>query len=439
MSESKNGAKWWLGSDLWSHPLRVVLPLAVINSVLLIVLVGFIDAVDTWTYVDAITQVSHGDLDQYRTPVYPLFLWLCQGLFGQAYFILGTIALQHVCYWVSIVYFDRLLAALCSSRLARWVLLIVYALHPGFTMMLNCVLTEAFSVMGIVMLLWVSHRLLTTPRLRHGGYFFFWLTFLVFLRPSFSYLLPISLLLWGGMLLWRHGGIAVLTAFCATIVISLAMLGYMAAFEHRYHVRTITAVSTVNMYQCLIDTTAIEPPEMKADIMQTIHDNGMVTEPGFPFWVEMEQLLDHYGQERLQAVLDHSLKVNFKGYVKVVLGHVLHSSGILFLHYNNVPHDGPVSKMLYKLFPVYIITFYLLLLFYAALVCRQVWKTRRVPLISVVMSMLSLGLVLVSLLGAYGDWPRLFLPVAPCALLMVGQLCSMMTLRLKPRNERQLL
>ena len=440
IKEKISGLTW---RGLLAHPLRVVLPLALLNCALLIHWVGILQFYDSISYVNAITAVMAGDVDAYRTPVYPLFLAICQAVFGPHHFMMAAVILQHVAFLVSIVVFDRLLVMLRLSGVLRLILLAVYAFHPGFTIYLNAILTEPFALIGLVMFLKVCCGMLTMPRMRNVGYFFFWLTFLVFLRPSFVYLLPLFLVWWGIMAFTRHARKECVAALCATVLTSLLLMSYMTAFESRYGVRAITRVSTINQYHDmringLLDTAAIAQPELKAEVRNYLDVNGMKCDNDSLVAVELTQLYAHYGQGPVQAMLTRSLGTRFAGFMKVKLRHFSHSMGELLLYYPSVPLDGSVYKMIYKLFPVYIIAFYVLLLVYVAVLCRQQLLTRRLPLLSSLMWLMTVGQVLVTLLGAYGAWARLFLPVMPCALLMLGQLCAMFTLHLKPGSAHRL-
>ena len=419
-----------------NKPLCIIQYLAAMSSILLITMVGALTNYDTGTYIDAIPHVLHGDIDQFRTPIYPLFLSLCQLLFGSN-FLMGAIILQHIAYWVSIIYFDRLLSVLHTPRLARTILLAVYALHPGLTTFCNKVLTEAFSIIGLVMLMWVSHRLLSERRLRHSFYIFFWLTFLVFLRPSFIYLLPIYLIGWGYLMLKRCNK-SFAMAFCASLATGTLVLGYVNSFEQRYGVRTITAISTVNLYHNLrmnglLDTAAITPPEMKTDILTGINKYGMKTETPKHFMSEPINLINRYGLVPMQQMLDHSCQKNREEFIKGRIQNAYRADQSQVLKVTIAP-----LTLIYIAMPLYLHLIRWIIFFYLGVLGVQMARQRFVPPFSLLMVATALGLVVVVIIGASSEYGRLQTPIVPIVLLMMGQLCSMVHVSLKPAPERKM-
>ena len=63
---------------------------------------------DTLSYIAAWEILKEGQLDEWRTPVYPLILGIFKTLFGDTKYLQYVVLFQHFIFLISIKYFDIL-------------------------------------------------------------------------------------------------------------------------------------------------------------------------------------------------------------------------------------------------------------------------------------------------------------------------------------------
>ena len=372
--------------------------------------------------------------------MYPIFLMICRYIAGQNHFLLLAIVLQHILYLVSIYYFHKTAGALFTQRLSL-LLTILYAFLPCLTSWGNTILTENFVIIGVVMLLYSAIAIWKNGSFKHVVAFGWWTLFLVFLRPSFLYLLPVFAVLTilqtvitKEKLRW-----AALSSFVLTLAVAGCVYAYMNAFEARYGVKAITQVSTVNNYYMLrldglIDTTLITDDALKADVVKSIIKNGKICDPhdaktGYEGLVFIQK----HGLKSVNQVVSSAMNANKAIVARKCVGRMYRASNSpLFESY------VPGLNTLFDMLSPNMSMLYVFLVLYTAVLLTFIYRRRILPFTSLTIWMLGVSNLVVAIVGAQSEWARLVLPSMPLYLLMVGQLCSMVTVKLKSRDERQL-
>ncbi len=304
--------------------------LAIANCTLLIVHYGRQFYSDTLSYLIAWDNISNGQIDKWRTPLYPLFLGSVKTIFGHDYFPICAVIIQFLFFGVSIYYFNKLASVLLQSKTISYWLTAFYALYPCVPTW-NCFLvTEPFAIYAIVFLLYSTFYSIYTPSRLHVVMTSFWLLFLVFLRPALIYLLPVYL---GGWLTFCAVNNKItkpaLSSLIGTILVGLALGAYSFSFKKAYGMFTPSGIGVVNQYYIAridgaIDSNKTNNPNLKAYLDKSFSVHGKVFANGSSHELYQEAIvaIDTYGLNDVSNLVSASYKGNIKQYTKRVILHI---------------------------------------------------------------------------------------------------------------------
>lgn len=409
-----------------SKHLGFIYAIAIICSVVLIIGYGVQNTPDTTSYINAWDNYLEGKLDMLRTPVYPIFLGICRTVLGTSNFQLSAIIVQHIVFLISICYFNKSVVYLLGDRKLSFWITFFYAICPGFISWNNYILTEPFALAGMVFLLYCSIKLYVRPTCQIALTYTFWLLFLIFLRPSFLYLIPVYLCLWL-LLGYRNKKLLIYGISCTMAVVCLEGF-YIYEFKQMYGVYTPSSVSSINQYYIirqhgLISIDYIDNKDLKQEIDNSIKTKGFFLEDDEVLWHEGDDLVKKYGLVDVQNIISTSLRLYPVELIKKAGGRAVRAISLPLCH-NNLSTNGAVflSFVLNFLNIGYL---YTLLLIYLFIVFYWLFRKGVVPVFSLLIFMLgSCNLILV-IIGAPAAWNRLILPSMPLYLLMFAQICTM--------------
>ena len=383
-------------------PLQIIYGLAIINSLALIFFVGWKTCPDSITYVQAWDVISSGEIDKWRTPIYPIFLGVIQSIVGKEYLHIATICIQQLIFLLSIQYFYQAIRQLCQNLTVVFWITLFYALHPGVSSWNNFILTESLAVIFSVFLIYSALKVWKEASLKACFYFTLWLLLLIFLRPAFVYMLPVSLVAWI-MAGFKRKEIRSVSFICiaGVITVSCCQLLYMKAFETKYGVFTPSGISTVNQY-CLakqgniLNPDLIKHPKLKTYIERTINK-------------ETDEVFDHFELRDIQDAVSVSNKNNPIGYIKKAGGRLFRAA------HGSYPPSYCEGTYLWlsHLFAVPFYVMYQFLFIYFLVLLYWMYRHKTVPWFSSFLFMLGCSNLIVAIVGAQAEWSRLVLPSLP--------------------------
>jgi len=396
--------------------------------------------VDTRTYFDAWDVLRSGQLDLFRTPVYPLFLGLAQMIFGRGGFVYPVetgaarlyatpiaieneaplyfvVAVQYIVCFISFLYFYKICAKVFRSRRAAFWLTLAYAVTACLSRWEYSLLTESFSASGIIFLTW-SFVSYFQPGRRWWSLvgITFWSLFLLYLRPSFLYIMAALACI--GVLLfcfrkYRQKAYAVLAVALLT---TASMLGYMAIFQQTYGLFTPSAVGVINKYGVEKENGLLLPENtdnaaLRVDLLRHPEADGSMM-------VAADEVYT-FGLCEVSALVEKS-SPTFAENACLVGARFLDCCADKII---NLP-DKPMKMLGLRLFWVYVV-----LLIEGCLLIYYFVRRKTLLWWQALLWLLIAGHAAVILLGAFGEWPRLFWPIIPLFFLLTGDL--VVRLRLK--------
>lgn len=418
-------------------PLQIIYGLAIINSLALIFFVGWKTCPDSITYVQAWDVISSGEIDKWRTPIYPIFLGVIQSIVGKEYLHIATICIQQFIFLLSIQYFYQAIRQLCQNLTVVFWITLFYALHPGVSSWNNFILTESLAVIFSVFLIYSALKVWKEASLKACFYFTLWLLLLIFLRPAFVYMLPVSLVAWI-MAGFKRKEIRRVSFICiaGVITVSCCQLLYMKAFETKYGVFTPSGISTVNQYYIarqsgMLNPNLIKHPQLKNYIENSITQKGQSTENHVEICNEIEELEKLYELKEMQNAISVSNKNNPIGYIKKAGGRLFRAA-----HGSYPPSYCEGTYLWFShLFAVPFYVMYQFLFIYFLVLLYWMYRYKTVPWFSSFLFMLGCSNLIVAIVGAQAEWSRLVLPSLPIYLLMFGQLCNLIRISKAPHGR----
>lgn len=416
---------------IFPRPLVWVLVVAAVNLLLKGLIDGPFWGGDTWSYINAIPNILYNGYDLYRTPLYPMFLWVCSLLVGDKFLYLA-VAVQCVVYLVSIVALWHTMAGVSSSRRVATAICAFYAVAPAFALYLIAFLTDAPAVMLSVFLLFFAWRVAR----RGAGWgtcagFALVLMLMLELRPSLASMLPAVAVLVVWVIYNKYRRAWLLAALCAAAMLPMGVqVGLM--WRHT-GVPTPSQVGVDNMWAITViegtlSTDFTDNPELASRIDSAYY---FISKPGgmdaYGPWVMNlgHQSVKDYGLREVGDVvrqagapwcgLDHRIIDSATRYHMIMDDETL---GFNQYFQQHAPYSEAVNRWLFPWLKFWLIYVAMAVAGVAIVVAWR--RHRRMPALAVFAWLMEAGMVASSLLYAPNHFDRLALPGLPGLMLLAA-------------------
>ncbi|MCR4566241.1 MAG: hypothetical protein K5651_09170 [Bacteroidales bacterium] len=384
-----------------NRDLVIIYSLAVIESIFLIVFRGvFSNNPDAPSYINAFDVLMSGQLDSYRTPVYPFVLGTMKLLAGENSFLMATVVFQHLMFLLSIWFFYQTALRLkISPKVVFWMTLF-YGCFPYLNVWANRIITESLAISWSVILIYCCTVLLTNEKsdkpsrretIHYGASFCLIFIILLFHRPIFIYLVPVFLLVFGLKAAMKSGRHFAIAGMVATVATMLCLLLYMNEFRKEYGVFSVSEVSSHNNYANAIIDGLIDNPDSSG------------------FW-EMNP-------KEMKDYMDGVYKSHPKEAVVAIFHRFFRAADFQLLFYRGTQDHLWIN----------VGWIYLFLLVYIMMLVAWMIRKKTIAWVSITLWVLCVSNIIVAVVGANDEYNRLILPSMPFVLLMLGQVISPFT------------
>ena len=357
--------------------MKTVALLGAISSFIWIVCRGAIIHPDSWSYMAAIDTVFSGTPDWFRTPVYPAFLASMKWLFGDGY-LWAVIVVQHIVFLCSAVCLFRLCQkTFHSDKITFWISLF-YAVFPFISSLNSYIVTESFSISGMVFLLFLSLRLREEGKWWDAILLTLLLVFLLLLKPALVYLVPLLFVLWTYTFFIKGNRVRALMGIAGVIVAGACLFSYMQSFKRHYGVLSSSVVSTLNNYHIarrygLLKPELIDDPAVRADLENNIIVNGDRPENVYLLYEEAVQMTKEHSIPAINHAVSTCMRHSPKESIKALIYRLFSSADDpLLVKYIDQSQWG-------HLFCFHVSTLYLFLLVYTILLLFWFFVHRTIP------------------------------------------------------------
>lgn len=377
---------------------------------------------DTVTYFSAFDTLCSGQLDSFRTPIYPIFVGSLRFVFGSAIGRIIAVLIQIAVFLMSISWFRKLAEAFLSNQTVVFWLTAIYALYPGPLTLNSCLLTESFALSGMTALLWLTYQARFLSDLKAAWGAVGVLLLLIFLRPAFIFLPFVFGFFW--LIAAFRNGISrvVSVSICGIVISLLALGGYSLEIKRLYNVMAPSTVSSCNNYFTirganLVTLSPTDNARLNASIDSILTIRQM---PGTidETWTEIQSLRRVASATEVADYVARTMSSAPGACMKFILTERLAQA-----LKDDAAYGGyvlPPVRALTKLFAPNIGAAMALLLIFCIITARSDLRKRKFSFMGWLMASLALAMISTSIIGAQNEWQRLILPAYPMLLLILG-------------------
>lgn len=395
------------------HPYKLLYCLSAVELLILALLQAAIGEVpsDSITYFSAWDSICGGQIDNLRTPVYPIFI-------GILHFPWLIALVQSVLFLCSIRWMRDLLSELGASRSVTFYIVAFYALFPGVLSLCSLVLTETLALVGMVALLLLSLRAFRRNRWQLAAWAALLMLAMVFLRPALIYLPVCFLLLWLVIFcVRRHLRKVAIMGVAGCVVCFGALALYSAQMKRVHDVAGTSSVSAINNYFAARGAAVLIPSEIQNPRIAALVDSLIATNPTptvDEMWLELPALVAVggprlLGKEVSAAIASHPADV----------GKYILMERFRQFNYADCFYGGNTIKPLRAVTQPFCINNgaanFLVLISMVLLLCADL-RHRRFSIFPWFLCGTFIVACVVVLAGAPGEWPRLLVPDIPVLL-----------------------
>lgn len=396
---------------------------------------------DTLTYTDAADSLMAGNIDAWRTPVYPLVIWLCKAIAGNHYeWLLAT--LQITAFVATIPLFHKSAKFAAGNAKVACAATAVFAaivIESGFC---QFVLSESFAVTLTVVLIYFTTEFLRRPHTPLALAICATVLLIVFLRPAQIYVLPIAFFFAAIAAMQRKQCrkpfVVIALGMC---IIGGILFGYASAFNRQHGVFALTCVNTYNNYYAsrfegiLSPEAAADNPLLKADIAGVIDQNGLQTESDSACWDEVTSLISRHSLAVVNHMVDNAVNAHRQTWWTSVARRAASSA----VDYRFPTSWIPQFSQRLKPFSIPYLAVYALLFIFAVVAVAQLHRKASARWYSLILLTAILGNMTVAIIGAKDDFDRLLFPSVPILILIVETiLAQIITLVKQKSNSEQI-
>lgn len=382
---------------------------------------------DTYSYIYSADDIMAGRPSISRTPMLPAMLGVLHKLFGTWVGMTIFYLLQFGLFVLSGYYLQRLaMKFTMNERVSFWITSI-YLLLPSNISFTLAIMTDSLGMSGVVFMLWfLLRRLPSFPTVKDSVLSVAMVFLLVSLRPIFLYLI-VAIVIYYIALLIRYKMAFVKPFVCAFMCVGvlLACLAvYQKAITAAYGIHSIASIGANNNVYIAAQINGWHPELAPDDELKTLLED-VESETNTTFEYQYQRVFDNYidfhplqTEEYSKRLMNHSL---------VNIGATTARKLIIDIPASRIAPNYFLPSYLLVDYLTYYAVYYVVLAWYLALCFVYMKRSGRVPVMSLLLMLVSVGIISASALGSMGEWPRLLMPGIPAAFLISGKLCSMYT------------
>ena len=380
---------------------RVIFTIAVLMVVLSYFTVTdyiFFIGYDERTFLMAANSLSFGDVDIYRTPVYPLLCRICIILGGEYY--LWLIGLSQIAiFLLSVVAMHKASCILAPQRpFIRFIAEACYSCNSAVCLWVFNILAESLSISCVVFLAYLLIKLLKNQGSAWLGFGVSVLyLIMLFLKPYFICFAPVVLIAMA--MAWRKASASTRWAFVLGIMLNVGTYTlYCHQFEKKFGIFATTGIGVQNMvfhigsFQKVIEHNTNPAPELGHS------------------WIAAESI------KPVKEYCISTIKNKPILYAKILTAQFVTAGK------SPIPShkwDEEKYTTIYPQLPLRLWEFLLILFIF-----RHLWRWRKRNAnvqTHAILALLVISGVFTAIAGSgFGDYPRLLMPVYPILCLIIA-------------------
>lgn len=390
--------------------------------------------IDSFSYIEATANVLQGVPDIFRTPVYPLIIGICRGIFG-AGGDYAVVILQFLVFLTSGYFLYKIGRQYIGKPRPVFWMTAFYLIYPSLVEYTVGLLTESLSMSCMIFLTYTLVRFLSSPRgIMSALWPSIWLMILLYLRPAFLFLLPILAVIFIVFCIKKKLGLRLaVVSFGGLLLTGASIFAYTKVITNLYGIHSTSCVTLINNYFTIryggiVDPNLAETPKLREFI------EGTVPNRWNHYYETVQSELNHIVEtntwEDLEKYENNLIKAYPKDFIKTVFMR-WDSYARLFPILPNVVSDFPCkADLIYDFIPnmgAYCL-FLLIMSIYSIISWR---REREIPIISLMLILICAGLFITTIAGAQDDYARLNAPALPLFFLLIAKFASVIKVNVK--------
>ena len=383
---------------------------------------------DTSSYADYEHNILRGEVDVFRTPVYPLFLKLIRkitGIFnGEADYYKAVVAAQIMISFVSVIIFYFALSKLFKNKWVIFSATLLFGCNPLIIQWDNCILTESLSVFMTVFFLYIMLDYLKNPTKLEAILMSLLSFCMVMLRPTFIYLFAIlGVFFVTRFILYSKDRIKSVCGAISLIVAVCLTLGYCQLNKNTNGYFGISSVSTtVNQLYIVMQNGITDNPDYP-DITYYIEfgmeysDNyiGDIIEPAGEIYGYTE--IENYVNGCIAANRDIYNEYTKNKFLDVIPQQMTVQYSVYNSEFENFARADQL--LLYSLFPFTFLSVFIIIAVTVAFAIGVLIVKRRILWQIIGISAVAFSHIFVSIYGSMAEYQRLSLMAVPCIIAII--------------------
>ena len=146
---------------------------------------------DSQSYCEAMTTFLNGAIDKWRTPFYPLFIYLCKLISPIDNFLFTVCVMQSLIFIYSAKFLHLLSGRFIKNENIKLFILAIYSIHPSLTVFNIHILSESLALSFMVFLIYNLIRFSETLKTKFIFSSISITLVLLCLRPAMLSILPV--------------------------------------------------------------------------------------------------------------------------------------------------------------------------------------------------------------------------------------------------------
>lgn len=368
-----------------------------------------------------------GQVNYYRTPIYPYFCKLIDVFSSKASFYNNIVFGQKLLFLVGIVLFYLTVKKIFKNKPLVIITTLFYALNPYLFMWNTLILTEALSIVEITALLYLTVSYLKEPKKSSAILIGIQLLIMVMTRPANIYLPAVYLLFWIlKYFIERKNEVikVVKTGLISTCIAIVVILLYCNQVRVQYGHFGLTAVSDTNTAITLIDSGLYKYGNNKKIIkaIEKVHTPGDAGSA----WDAYSYIGKNFKLKEINSFIKSAQRNSKAERVKYLITKTLscgtYSLGIVY----SVPRGNinytPIYFLIYNMFPVTFSIVYLFLIGAFVYLIAYLIKKKEIAWMMAALFATIAGNLFLSIVCAPFEWQRLSLISIPTVIILIPYL-----------------
>lgn len=374
---------------------------------------------DSETYLSYKANIFLGQVDCYRTPVYPYFIKLIK-LFSVENLIQNIVIAQSIISYLTIIVFYKTLAIILKSKKVILLASFTYAILPSIINFDKCILTESVSISAFVVFLYFIVNYLKKPTILKALTYTVYVFFLIMLRPSFIYLMPLTIIFWILRIIFERKELKKsLSGLGASFVCIGLILGYCHLNYLNNGFKGISTVSVFNNLETIMDYN-IYQNNKDTEIIETIR-NFPPEEMNGRYGI-VWNIYTSYPSIRVEKFITTCYLNNSEIYIKKTLEKIYNLGPGSAVTIYAQTKGGLVSGFTYAVYYILSVSFFFIyiLLFYDCLyIIGLGLRSKKFPWFRIIIWSIILGQLSIYIIEGIIEPQRIFVEVVPFLIVLI--------------------